>query len=334
MRKLLWAVLVLLIMWCVWWAVAAFGLRTAIETWLEDRRGFGWQAESLSHDSTGFPLRIESALTGIALANPARGVAVNIPQMSISTPIWWPGDVKVTFTDAPMQFFTPQSKASVTAANAHTDLRLHPGTSLELEGLTANAGAWDISTPDGGLYAADRLTMQMLQSPDAPQTYTFFAIAPRFTLGSSMRKELRVPVEWPVSFDRLELGASITFDRPWDIRALEDRAPQPRVIKLDLAEAAWGDLRLFAAADLEVDDTGVPTGTLNLQAENWQTMLDLAEGAGLLPSQLRTQAQEGLGLLARMSGDPTALDVQLNFRSGFMSVGIIPIGPAPRIILR
>lgn len=333
MRKLLWVLVVVLILWCVWWAVAAFGLRTAIGTWFEDRRVSGWQAETSAHAVAGFPLRIESDMAGVALAHPDRGIAVNIPRLQISAPTWWPGDVTVAFTDDPMRVATVTDKADITAQMARADLRLHPGTRLELEAMSLTSGPWQVAAPEGGLYQADRLTVHMTQSLQNADTYHFFAKAPGFVFGSETRKRLRIPADWPVAFERMEFDATISFDRPWDLRALEERSPQPRRISLKLAEAAWGNLRLFAAADLEVDDAGVPTGTVNLQAENWQTMLDVAQAAGVLPDALRDQAQERLGLLARMSGDPTALDVQLNLRGGFMAVGIIPIGPAPRILL-
>ena len=63
-------------------------------------------------------------------------------------------------------------------------------------------------------------------------------------------------------------------------------------------------------------------------------MLDLAERSGALSNSLRQQVESGLSTLARFSGDPSALDVQLNLRGGLMLIGFSPIGPAPKIILR
>jgi hypothetical protein len=174
----------------------------------------------------------------------------------------------------------------------------------------------------------------MIQSQDDPNRYEFVARASAFAPGDVPRAKLRIPDAWPLTFDRLELDASITFSRPWDLEAIEEKRPQPRHIQLKLAEAAWSDLRVFFAADMTVDAPGIPTGTVNIQAENWQTMLDLAASSGLINATMRDQAEQGLGQLAQLSGDPTALDVQLNFSSGYMAVGIIPIGPAPRLILR
>ncbi len=334
MRRLIWILLILSILWCAWWAVFGFGLKTGLETWFKDRRDAGWQAEYSTLELHGFPTRVRTNFTAIELADPLAGLAISLPTLGISAPTYWPGDVTVDLPNIPIQISTPQQKSEVTVQNGKADLRLHPGTALELEQLSLTTDVWLASSQIGALYGADGLTLSMIQSDDDPNRYSFVARAKGFKPGDIPRAKLRVPQSWPLTFETLELDGSITFSRPWDLDAIEKNRPQPRKIQLKLAEAAWSDLRVFFAADLLVDDQGVPSGTVNIQAENWQTILDLAQDAELINPTIRRQAEQALSLLARFSGDPNALDVQLNFRAGFLAVGIIPIGPAPRLILR
>ena len=334
MRRLIWILVILSILWCAWWALFGFGLKTGLETWFQDRRDTGWQAEYSRLELNGFPGRVRTDLTDVALADPSAGLAITLPTFSISAPTYWPGDVTIDFPNAPIQVATPQQKSEIDVQGGKADLRLHPGTALELEQLSLATSQWAISTKTGVLYGADDMTLSMVQSQSDPNKYAFVARAAGFSPGEIPRSKLRIPASWPVTFDKLELDGSITFSRPWDLDAIEDTRPQPRTIQLKLAEAAWADLRVFFATDLRVDADGVPTGTVNIQAENWQTMLDLAQEAGLVNPTMRQQAEKGLSQLARFSGDPNALDVQLNFKAGFMAVGIIPIGPAPRLVLR
>jgi hypothetical protein len=63
-------------------------------------------------------------------------------------------------------------------------------------------------------------------------------------------------------------------------------------------------------------------------------MLSLAEAAGALPGGIASQIERGLSALAGLSGNPNAIDVELTFKDGRMSFGILPLGPAPRLILR
>ena len=60
----------------------------------------------------------------------------------------------------------------------------------------------------------------------------------------------------------------------------------------------------------------------------------MANASGALPDQAVDPVNRVLGLLAGLSGNPNALDVELGFRDGFVTLGPVPLGPAPRIFLR
>jgi hypothetical protein len=60
----------------------------------------------------------------------------------------------------------------------------------------------------------------------------------------------------------------------------------------------------------------------------------MVETAGYLPPNMRPQAEQVLKGLAQMTGQTTGLDLTISFQDGRMSMGFIPLGPAPRIILR
>lgn len=71
-----------------------------------------------------------------------------------------------------------------------------------------------------------------------------------------------------------------------------------------------------------------------MKATNWREMLELAVGAGLIPEGLAPTVERGLEVLAGMSGSPETLDAPLSFRNGYVAFGPIPLGPAPRFVLR
>jgi hypothetical protein len=334
MRRLIWIVLFFAILWCAWWAVFGWGLKSALDTWFEDRRTAGWQADYATLELRGFPARVQADMTDIVLADTVSGLVMNLSDLTIGAPTHWPGDVTLTLPSDPISFVSPQGRSTLQILDAIADLRLHPGPSLELERISAVAGEWSLLSGTQSVLSARDLTLTMDQSDTFPSTYTFIVQAADLSPGEIPRAALRLPPDWPVTFETFTLNGDITFDKPWDISALEKARPQPRMINLALAETAWSDLRLFFVAELIIDEAGTPTGTINIQAENWQVMLDLAERSGALPSALRQQAESGLSTLARFSGDPSALDVQMNLRGGLMFVGFIPIGPAPKIVLR
>ncbi|WP_415921536.1 DUF2125 domain-containing protein [Tateyamaria sp. SN6-1] len=332
MRRLIWIFALLALAWCGWWWAASAGLHRGIAAWLDARTAEGWQAEVTDVTGGGFPVALQATLHDLALADPETGLAVRTDALAISAPAWWPGDVTVTLDDGPILLASPLGRSQLDMERGVMAMELKPGTAFELDALGWTAGPWEVSDSAGIQAQADDLTLTMTRT-NGP-TYDFRAQANRFSPGPATRRGLRLPDGVPTAFDSLQLRAMVTFDRPWDRRALNDRRPQPRAIRLDLAEARWGTLSLNLAADLTIDAAGAATGTVSLQAENWQTMLDIAEAAGALPSGLRGQAESILGAVARASGNASTLDVDLTLRDGTVMLGFIPIAPAPRLILR
>ncbi|MEL6452193.1 MAG: DUF2125 domain-containing protein [Pseudomonadota bacterium] len=332
MRKLIWVIALVPLAWCAWWFAAQTGLHSTVEAWFEERRAEGWQAELGALEGGGFPVALRAGLRDVALADPDTGVAVETAALDIAAPAWWPGDVTVALEDGPILLASPLGRSTLVMEDGVMALNLHPGTALELEAMGWTAGAWHVRDGDAVQVSADSLTLTMTQRDGA--AYALVAEARAFAPGAAARAALRLSDSLPQAFDSLALRADVTFDRPWDRRALSAQRPQPRAIDLHLAEARWGDLRINVAADLVVDGAGVPEGTLALQAENWPAMLDLAEAAGVLPAALRGQAEGVLGMLAGASGSRDTLDVELSLRGGAVYLGFLPLGPAPRLRLR
>ncbi|MEL6889164.1 MAG: DUF2125 domain-containing protein [Pseudomonadota bacterium] len=332
MRRLIWIIALAGLGWCAWWWAASTGLHNAAARWLGERRAEGWQAEVSDIAGGGFPLRLQAGMRDLAVADPDTGLAVQMHTLDISAPAWWPGDVTVRLADSPIGFASPYGQSQLTMANGVMAMELRPGSALELDALGWTAGPWQVTDAAGIQASAQDLTLTMTRT-EGP-TYTFVTEASQFSPGAATRRGLRLPDGFPSAFDSLQLRASVTFDRAWDRRALNDRRPQPRRIDLTLAEARWGALSLNLAADLTVDEAGTPEGTVSLQAENWQTMLDIAEATGTLSTRLRGQAEGVLAAMARASGNETTLDVDLALRNGAVLIGFIPIAPAPRIVLR
>lgn len=332
MRKLIWVLGAAVVAWCAWWWIATSGLTRGIEGWLAARSAEGWQAEAADVASGGFPFRIDANIANLAVADPEAGLAIQTERLDISAPAWWPGDVTVTLDEGPILLASPLGQSTLAMQNSVMALNLHPGSALELEALGWTAGAWEIRDDLGIQAKADTLTLTMVQTNEA--TYDLNAQAQAFAPGDAARRAVQLPDGFPDAFDSLRLEATVTFDTPWDRSALDTKRPQPRAIQLHLAEAAWGDIALNFAADLTVEPGGIADGTLSLQANNWPQMLDLAQGAGLLPNQFRGQADSILRALARSSGNPDTLDVNLTVRSGAIVLGFIPVAPFPRLIIR
>lgn len=322
------------LLWTAYWMAAGWGLRSGIAAWFTAQEARGWQAEFASSGTAGFPLRHITRLDRPALADPATGAAWRAEWISLASPAVWPGRQTLTFPDNPQRFSYFDRTAVLDAEGMAADLSLAPGSALELTGLSLTSGRWQLDGPDAPAAAADRLELSMTQYSGGPESYTVTAAADGFAPGAELRRLVAASGLLPETFDRLVLGMDVTFDRPWDRRALEDRRPQPQAISLDELDIHWGSLRLRATGDLTVDTAGVPSGTLFLKAENWRGFLTMAENSGRLSRDARRGAERVLSLLAGLGGNPEDLETQVSIRDGWVALGPLPLGPAPRLILR
>ena len=144
--------------------------------------------------------------------------------------------------------------------------------------------------------------------------------------------QAKTPVENIVAMvEALRLDATLAFDAPWDRFAIEDARPQPTRIDLDDLSAQWGTATFRAVGEADVDAEGFPTGEVTLRAVEWRKILDMAVASGVLPENAVGPVERALEL---MSGPRDTLDATITFQGGLMWLGIVPIGPAPRIVIR
>ncbi len=330
MRWVLRIVVVLGLAWSGWWYLSGHGIREGLRGWFAAQEARGWQADYAEIGTTGYPLRHVTTLQSPALADPATGTAWSAEWLEFDSPAIWPGDMIVNFPSSPQLLSYLDQTVQLEAQDMRADLQLHPGLALELERMGLTAGPWLVAGPAGVLMRADAMTMAMVQQDD-PARYAITAQADGFTPGEHVRKAGTSTL--PKGFETLALDMAVTFDRPWDRTALELSRPQPRVVDLALAELRWGPLQIKLAGNVTVDEAGVPTGKVALKAENWREMLTVAEHGGGLSAEARRAAESVLELMAGISGGSESLDVQLTLRGGNVWLGILPLGPAPRLIL-
>ena len=323
----------LVLIWGAWWYIATRGMQNSINAWLEERRNAGWQAEVRGMARVGFPFRIGAIVNGLTLDDPATQAALLVPRITLTTPIYWPGHATVLLPDEPVTLTTPQRVLTLNTSGADAALRLHPGTTLQLEEMRGEVSNIRFDMGAGRLFSMKALTTTVQQTAN-PQTYDIDFVGTEFAPGILIREALRLPDAWPDALETLVADMTVTFDRPWDRSALEENRPQPRAMKIDRVETAWADLRISLNADLLVAEGGVLSGSLEVQAQNWQRMLDLVTASGVLPPQMRPQIESGITLLSGLSGSSDTLDLDITIEDGRMRMGFIPLGNAPLLILR
>ncbi|MCX7558826.1 DUF2125 domain-containing protein [Sulfitobacter sp. F26204] len=324
---------ILAVVWGAWWLLAANALSGNITQWMQDRRAEGWQAEIQSLKTRGFPAKFEVEIEGIAIANPSSGLAGTTQSLRINAPSYWPADVTVFLPRSPVQFTNKGITFTLRTTEGQAAIGLHPGTRLQLEQLSASSGPWTVDLPQGNLMQGQYFSADVMQL-NSPRTYRFTLDASHLVPGGMIRTALGLPFDWPLGFEVFLAEGTAVLDRPIDRFTVETHRPRLQEIQIEQAKAEWGSVRVSLQGNLRVDEQGVPDGQISILVENWRDLFDLVTRSGLISQNMGAQAEVMLNAMANLGGDPATLDMDFRFVQGDMFLESIPLGPAPRLILR
>jgi hypothetical protein len=334
MRRVLLVLAAAVALWAAWWPLAAWRSVSATEGWLEARRDAGWQAEWADVEIRGFPLSYVRTILAPELADPDTGWAWRAPDITLARArhpeLAQPGLV-VQFPPE-QEVRTPEQRLTVAGGLLQAEMRLD-GPEAQLEGATLTAQALGVTSDAGwqASLAAGRLTA--IASAAVPGVMTVTLSGEGLALPSETAERLRRADLAPGTVERIQGEAEVTFDRAWDIAALEETRPQPRRIVIKNAALRWGALDLRVAGTLDVGEGGVPDGELLVKATNWREILAAARATGTLPDGVADAAEGALELVSRLAGSPRTLDIPLVFRDGRTRLGPVPVGPTPLLSL-
>ncbi|MGR3495326.1 DUF2125 domain-containing protein [Citreimonas sp.] len=318
MKRLAFVVVAAALAWAGFWFWSAHALRGEIEDWFDARRAEGWQADYTGLFVRGFPNRLDATFTDLALADPDTGLAWNAPFFQVLQLVYRPDHAILVFPETQ----TVSNEGDVYAIDAdglRASVVLGDGDTVQRAGLEADV--LNVDGPGHDLALAG-LTAGLAAVDEAAQVYRIGISADAAAGGVAGG-----------SADGLALQATIGFDRPWTRDALESGRPQPVTLDLRTAEYRKAELFLRLAGDLDIDEAGRASGELALRAENWRALLDAAVEAGRLPASLADTLEQGLNLIAQLSGNSDTLDLPLRFDDGMVRIGPVPIGEAPRLRL-
>ncbi|MCB2117412.1 MAG: DUF2125 domain-containing protein [Rhodobacteraceae bacterium] len=326
MRIILWLVALMTALYCGYWVLASRGLRSGLETALAEMRAAG-TGDVTALEVGGFPYRFDVALTEPRVTNPDGSVAWSAPGLDVHALAYQPQKVIAIF---PMmqRLRIGRETVTVTSADLMASARAGVATNLPLQSaesvghavaLTSDAG-WGLVIEE--LRAATRLA-------GAPEAQQIGIEARGLTLAGLPADLITAGGALPASGERLYLDATLVLDRPVDretpVTGVRIRSADVRSLALD-----WGPAGLTGSGTLTLDAAGIPEGRLELSLRNWRAVLRLTTALGLVRPESAPTIERALEGLSLLGGSVDVLTLPLVFQSGRMSLGPVPLGPAPR----
>jgi hypothetical protein len=331
-RLLVLLAVVAAILTAAWFAVAR-GVDGSLRAWFVARTAEGWVAEYGSLSTTGFPRRFRTVLTDVTLADPDSGLAWTAPRFAFEAAAFQPNRITARWP-AEQTVASPWERIEVLAERFDASIAFLPGTRLEVSSLEANLSGMVLRSSLGWTAGFDLSTLSATAIETEDNAYRIRFEAGNLTLPAALRRSLDPAQLLPEIVEGIVAEADLRFDAPWDRLAVEAARPQITRFDLDRFRAQWGGIDVRAAGALTVAAGGIPEGRITVKITNWRDLLRVAGNAGLFPEPLMPTIERAFEVLAGLSGPADTLDAPLTFANGIVSFGPIPLGPAPRLVIR
>jgi len=310
----------------LWW-LAARALTTGLENWFAAQTASGRTASHGRLEVSGFPGRFALTIDAISLADPATGTGWQTSSLHLTSPSYQPWHLTATLPD-PLRVQTPTATITLTATGLQADLTLTPLPSLPLDSITLEGHRLRATSSLGWQLAADHARLATKANPTLTNAHDLSLRLTDLALDPALRAALARGSDLPARVELITIDAVARFSAPLDRYANQTR---PHLTGLTLSHGLirWGTLTLTASGSLTTDALGRAEGRIDLAVENWQPALDAALALGLIRAETAPTLARALTLLALQSGNPRSVDLPLTLHAGLISLGPMPLGPAP-----
>ena len=323
MRILVTLLLALVLLWGGAWLVGARMIERSAETWFAEQEAAGLLADFEALAVAGFPARMTLEIERLRLADPRLGTGWEMPALSVEWQARRPGLVRAVPEGGHRLFLAgaPQELDAATMAG-HLELGGHTGALREAVLEAAELRLVPLAETGGG-GALGRLELRVSATPDAPERLAL-ALGLRDLALRGLDGAAATPME------RLDMAATLVMEAPLDSRAAQ-RMPQPTELIVESGTLDWGETQGRAEGRLDIGPDGLPEGRIDLEVREWRPLLHLAAELGALEPGLVPTWERVLETLEEAGARPGVLSMPLVYRGGRVSLGPLPLGPAPRL---
>jgi hypothetical protein len=330
MRKLLVTLVVLTLLWSGYWFAGASVIRSAVADLLAAQAERGVTAETAALAVAGFPNRFDLTAEGIRFADPASGVGWQAPFAQVFAMTWKPWHI-IAALPPEQTVILPDQEVTIASEGLRASVRARPGLDLPLVLAVAESGPLSARSSLGWSVSLDKAVLSLAAATAAPATYDIAADIAGLAPDPALVRRLAPEGGLPAAISGFRLRATAGLTAPLDRHAGVTK-PRLATVTLSDLQLAWGEVVLTAEGGIAPDDRGLAAGRIDLTVANWRRVMPILVAAGTVRPELARTAETMLEGLAKQSGDPEVLKLPLVLKDGWMSLGPLPLGPAPALI--
>jgi hypothetical protein len=331
MRALLVVVLALGTLWGGYWVVGSIALQKAAEGWFEQQAVAGRDATNSAISVQGFPNRFDLTVSDLHLADPVSGMIWDAPFVQVFSMTWKPWHLIAALPNS-QTITTPVEVVTLGSTSLKGSLVLVPGTALTLDRIVVEGADLDAKSSLGWVVKAGRVQLSTRQDATVANGHEVSFVASGLIPDPGLMAAIAGTSDLPPLVETAQIDFVAGFSAPID-RFVGKTRPVLSALTLKEGVIRWGDMVLTTKGSIVADAEGLAEGRIDIRLQNWRKALAPAIGMGLIKPEVAPTVERMMELMAQQSGDATVLDLPLVMKAGRMSLGPLPLGPAPRLIV-
>lgn len=325
MRLLLWISIFLAAIWSGYWYIGQSAFERGAEAFFQQAQSQGLVAQNNGLSIHGYPNRFDLTVTEPKIGDPRRGLEWSGPFIQILTLSYTPWHVIAAFP--PTQVVTtPLEDITITSDKLQASVVVSPTPDLPLVRTAFVGSKLAFASTRNWSVTAEEIRFATRADPSIANAHDIGlevkSLTPDPTIAALMP-------DLPATIALIRLDALASLSAPIDRHSGETR---PTLTALSIKEGIfnWGALSVFAKGDLDVV-SGYPAGRITIRIEGWRNLVTLAVAVGAVQPDVSPTVERMLETMATSAGNPEVLELPLIFANGRMSLGPLPLGPAPRL---
>jgi hypothetical protein len=326
MRLILWATLVLGVLWGGYWVAGSRAIEGGVAAWFAQAESQGIQASQSGISVSGFANRFDLTVTEPHLSDPATGWGWQAPFAQVLAMTWKPWHV-IAVLPHDQHILAPGQDITLTSTKLDASVRVTPSTDAALAEVVIEGHDLLAQSDLGWTLGAKSVVAALARDTTMLNGQRFGVDVTDLTPDPALAA--LVPDLGQV-ISQVHLDATATLSAPLDRHIAET---QPRLTGLRLTDfhMTWGSLVASASGQIAPDAARVAEGKIAFRFKNWRTIPPLLAALGLVQPGMANSITSGLEAMAASGKDPTILDLDLTFAKGRMTLGPLPLGPAPQM---
>jgi hypothetical protein len=326
MRVILWVCLAIGVLWASYWFAGSRAIENSVVQWFDDSAANGLSASNTDVSVAGFPNRFDLTITNPHLAEFGSGWGWKAPFAQVFTMTWKPWHLIAALPND-QEIDAPGQQIALQSSDMKGSLRLHPSPSLTLAELVIEGHDLSATSDLGWTLGARSVIFAVAE--DTSQQYAQHVGLDATGIAPDPALTMLLP-ELGKLIEAIHLDATLILTAPIDGDMAES---QPKLTAIRLADfhANWGALKISGYGTIARAADGRADGKIDFRVENWRQIPKLVVALGLVQPGMGDSIERAMEVLAHSGPDPAVLTLPLEFKSGQMNLGPLPLGPAPML---